>query len=132
MKPRPWTNFFLPLLNVHLIQSMHEFNQHQFDITQLWFQQYNTNSNHSWHTHGNNWTNVYYLDLPPDSPKTQFINPIDNSIQEFNVSEGDILSFPSFIPHQAPTNLSNSTKTIISWNMDTTINPRKLPQYLDK
>jgi hypothetical protein len=38
---------------------------------------------------------------------------------EFDVTEGDILIFPSFVVHKAPKNNDVRIKTIISWNMDT-------------
>jgi hypothetical protein len=30
---------------------------------------------HGWHTHGNNFTAVYYLELNEQSPKTELIDP---------------------------------------------------------
>ena len=90
-----------------------------FNVVDIWFQQYECESEHDWHLHGNNYTGVYFLDLPEDSPKTMFKDPMDSKIKkEFDVSEGDILIFPSFIIHKAPKNNSIKTKTIISWNID--------------
>ena len=84
----------------------------------MWFQQYANGSQHGWHIHGDHMTAVYYLDLPKDSPKTEWINPMDNTVNQFDVEEGDIIIFPSWIVHRAPINESNNMKTIISWNFN--------------
>lgn len=44
-------------------------------------------------------------------------------IAEFDIKEGDILTFPSFVIHRAPINTNTHRKTIISWNMDTELTP---------
>ena len=86
-------------------------------ITNVWFQQYNKNSSHGWHEHLEcQWTNVYYLQFPEETPKTQYLNRLSGEIHTFDVKEGDILIFPSFITHCAPKNESDKTKTIISFN----------------
>lgn len=92
-----------------------------FKLWEIWFQQYFKTNGHGWHTHSANWTSVYYLELPPDAPKTQIVNPFTQNIIEVNIKEGDILMFPSFILHRAPPipNESSIRKTIISYNIDT-------------
>ena len=62
--------------------------------------------------------------MPEDSPKTEWIDPVTQEHKEFNVQEGDIITFPSWIKHRSTTNLSKGTKTIISWNMDIAISDR--------
>jgi hypothetical protein len=119
---RKWTQVLLKDLSFYLSDLINELGYKSFTIRELWFQQYDHNSQHSWHVHGCNWTNVYFLDLPEGTPKTQLISPFDQTTpMEFDVKEGDILTFPSFVIHRAPTNISNTRKTIISWNMDTDI-----------
>lgn len=123
-QPREWVKIFIPFLEAHLKERAVFMGYSYAKIREIWFQQYNTNSRHGWHVHGSNWTNVYFLDLPDSSPKTQFITPFDQtSINEFEVNEGDILTFPSFVIHKGPPNMSNNVKTIISWNMDTELTP---------
>jgi hypothetical protein len=108
----------------HMTTVSKELGYEFFRLKEIWFQQYEQNSHHGWHVHGSNWTNVYFLELPEDSPKTQFINPYDQTtVAEFDIKEGDILTFPSFVIHRAPPNLGTSRKTIISWNMDTELVP---------
>ena len=88
-------------------------------INNLWFQRYKKNSIHNWHVHGDNYTGVYYLELPKDNVSclTEFLYP-DNLEKSFSIdaNEGDIIFFPSFLIHRAPSLQSKKTKTIISWN----------------
>lgn len=89
-----------------------------FNVSEIWFQQYLKDSEHGWHIHGGNFTNVYYLELPEGTPKTQIINPYNQKdIIEVDVKEGDLLVFPSYVLHKAPKNISDKRKTIISFNV---------------
>jgi hypothetical protein len=102
-------------------------------INEWWFQQYKKNDNHSWHTHGAcNWSIVYYVELPKETPPTLLLDLSNKNIIEPNVKEGDIIIFPSNTPHTSPPNPSEKRKTIISMNVecndchdtiDTTRNP---------
>jgi hypothetical protein len=121
---RRWLQSLRPSLFKHLNQVTECLGYAEFKIREMWFQQYEQNSLHGWHVHGSNWTNVYFLELPKECPKTQFIDPYNQTtIKEFDVKEGDILTFPSYVIHRAPVNSSNHRKTIISWNMDTELTP---------
>lgn len=121
---RAWANTLMPYLSEHLSKSIVELGYAEYKIHELWFQQYEKNSSHGWHVHASNWTNVYFLEFPDDCPNTQFLNPYtQKDIVEFDVKEGDIITFPSYVVHRAPVNNSTNRKTIISWNMDTEIKP---------
>ena len=72
---------------------------------------------HNWHIHGENYTGVYYLELPDDTPKTELIDQYDKKIT-VKANEGDIVIFPSFIIHRGPKVLNDSRKTIISFNLE--------------
>lgn len=116
---REWVKTLMPRLTDHLLEWVNYTGFKTFIIRDLWFQQYGIDSEHDWHIHGCNWTGVYYLDLPDESLKTLFKDPMNPlQVNEFLVKEGDILIFPSFIIHKAPKNTSVKIKTIISWNMD--------------
>jgi len=83
-----------------------------------WFQQYNQNDNHAWHTHGAcNWAIVYYVELPDGAPPTLLYDTHTEEIIEPDVSEGDIIIFPSNTPHTSPPNTVNGRKTIIAMNV---------------
>lgn len=118
---REWLKILQFDLNEHLKEWIKQFNYEKFTITEIWFQQYAKDAKHSWHVHGSNFTSVYYLDLPDKTPKTQWVDPITGKANTFDVSEGDIITFPSWTIHRAPTNETDDMKTIISWNMDVDI-----------
>lgn len=118
---RNWVQYLAAPLMHQLLPMYKELGYDGFKINEIWYQQYLKNSQHGWHTHSSNFTNVYYLELPADSPKTKLVNGYNQSeVIELDVEEGDMVIFPSFIVHSAPINLSNDRKTIISYNIDAT------------
>jgi hypothetical protein len=116
---RKWVNCLSPYLLPKLQKMYLELGYDGLTIPEIWFQQYFNSSQHGWHTHSGNFTNVYYLELPEDSPKTQIVNAYNQKdIIELDVKEGDLAIFPSFVVHRAPINKSNDRKTIISFNVN--------------
>jgi hypothetical protein len=116
---RPWTQFFGKRFQETLDEISQECGYQTALVTQLWFQQYHQNDVHGWHVHGSNFTGVYYVELPEDSPKTELINPFtQQNLIIPEIQEGDFLIFPSFTIHRAPKVYTKSRKTIISWNCD--------------
>jgi hypothetical protein len=102
----------VPQQIIEITKSLHLEN---WSIDNGWFQQYTELSEHTWHTHPNTqFTNVYYLELPDNSYKTE-VKDINNNIIEFDAKEGDILTIPSHLVHRSKPN-SNKRKTIISYN----------------
>ena len=87
-----------------------DLNRKSFELVNIWFQQYNHNETHGWHTHSENYTGVYYLEMPT-GPQTQIF---DGEIRNLPVQEGDLVIFPSFLIHRAPPVLNNNRKTMIS------------------
>lgn len=120
---RPWTSVVKPSLDRHMQSLMYSMGYDQTELDNLWFQQYNKGSGHGWHVHMFcQWTNVYYLDFPPGSPKTQLVSPFDQStVFELEVEEGDILTFPSMVIHRAPAVDADVVKTIVSFNINSSI-----------
>jgi len=90
-----------------------------FNLTRIWYQQYEHKQTHGWHIHSGNYTGAYYLKLPKDAPSTEFLYP-DNLEKSFtiDVQEGDIIFFPAYFIHRSPESKSKSVKTIISWNIN--------------
>jgi hypothetical protein len=78
-----------------------------------WFQQYLQGSDFGWHQHGGHWAYIYYIELPEMTEATEFLN-----YGQFDVKEGDILFFPTFLAHRSPIIKSNLRKTIISSNIN--------------
>jgi len=79
----------------------------------LWFQQYIQGSSFGWHMHNGHWAFIYYIELPDIKESTEFLN-----YGQFDVKEGDILFFPTFLNHRSPVIKSNLRKTIVSTNID--------------
>jgi hypothetical protein len=46
----------------------------------------------------------------------------------FEVEEGDIITFPSFLKHESKPNMIDLPKVSIAFNVDTEISPTLLPQ----
>jgi hypothetical protein len=114
---RPWTLICKPWIDNFLDLIAQRAGYQKAIIEQIWFQQYLQEGTHGWHTHGSNYTGVYYLELDEQSPKTEIIEPANQS-EKFipSVKEGDILLFPSYTIHRAPPVQNNQRKTIISFN----------------
>ena len=57
--------------------------------------------------------------MPNNDYKTEYINPLDkNDIKFFDIKEGDLIIFPSYLIHRAPIVKNDIVKTIISFNLD--------------
>ena len=115
---RPWVKFFLP----HFSDTIDEFLKDSLycgiQLKDMWYQQYLNDDTHGWHIHGYHYTGVYYLEFPKKSSKTELIFPFNNKLQKINnVSEGDIIIFPSHTMHRGLPNKSKR-KTIISFNFN--------------
>jgi hypothetical protein len=116
---RPWVSILGPYLNNDLDKISNELGYQKCLIHQIWFQQYFKNDYHGWHVHGHNFTGVYYLELPKNSPKTQLINPFtQDKLILPEIYEGCVLVFPSYVIHRAPYMDGDDRKTIVSFNCD--------------
>lgn len=114
---RPWTVSFKPSLDNYLNELAIALGYQKAIIEELWFQQYGNGDTHGWHTHGSNFTGVYYLELDGASPKTEIIEPSKQDKKMTpDVREGDVLIFPSYTIHRAPVITDQIRKTIISFN----------------
>jgi len=114
---REWVKYIKPRLQEHFEICADDLNYRGCRIKGLWYQQYVKDNIHDWHIHGDNYTGVYYLELPDDTPKTELIDQYNKKIT-IDAEEGDIVIFPSFIIHRAPKVKSDSRKTIISFNLE--------------
>ena len=94
-----------------------KFKINKLEIKNVWFQFYKKNDFHNIHLHGGcHFSSVFYINLP-SKLKTK-IYDLDDSVINFDVSEGDIISFPGFLKHESLINLSNKNKIVISFNSD--------------
>ena len=91
----------------------------------MWYQKYYKNISHGTHVHGAiGWSSVIYVEYDPNlHPPTRFYSPFrdiwsgDCTTFEEQVDEGDMVIFPSTIMHEAPPNMSDVRRTIISYNL---------------
>ena len=90
------------------------FKAEKYMIEKIWFQQYEEKSLHSYHNHPKaNFTNVYFLELPDEQFKTSI--KIKDKEYDYEVREGQIITFPAYILHTSKEN-GNLRKTVISFN----------------
>jgi hypothetical protein len=114
---RPWVKLLKPHIEDYLNKLAVALGYQSSIIDEFWFQQYVNGDSHGWHTHGSNFTGVYYLELDNNSPKTEIIEPSkQNKKIVLDVKEGDIVMFPSYTIHRAPVINNDIRKTIVSFN----------------
>jgi len=120
-KNREWVKHILPSLQNHFENYAKKLGYEKVDVTNIWFQQYNKNGKHGWHTHAENYTGVYYVQFSSKCAKTQLIDPFSqNKKIEIEAKEGDIVIFPSYVIHRATEQKENLEKIIISFNINFT------------
>ena len=116
---RPYFTTFVNILDDFAKEFMRYYCIKDFTITNCWFQQYYKNDNHSWHNHGQtNISWVYYVELNDKHNCTEFYDTVNKQKFKLDVNEGDIVIFPSFLPHRSPIITTNNRKTIISCNIN--------------
>ena len=124
---RPWVKVLLPFIKDHFIKCAKKLNFEDYFLRALWFQQYAENGMHGWHIHEQNYTGVYYLELPQSAPLTELIDPTDIKNKfKIKAKEGDIVIFPSFVIHRSGRMQTKDRKTIVSFNLEFKDVSRKL------
>jgi len=112
---KDWQHYFNKNIYTYFEENFKSLVNVKVFIDNLWFQWYETNDKHDWHTHQkSHFTNIYYLNLPNKNTKT--IVKDFNNFKNFDVREGQILTFPSFWSHRSPPNNFKESKIIISFN----------------
>jgi cupin superfamily acireductone dioxygenase involved in methionine salvage len=114
---RQYKDLFYKMIEPYLNEMTDKLKFKSCKINNIWYQSYEKNSTHEWHVHPEvNYTNVYYLDLPDETIKTQLYDIRENKIINIELKEGQLFTFPANILHRSPINTSNNVKTIISFN----------------
>jgi len=122
--PRDYNRKYLDYFYNNIEEYVNDFSKKLFakkwNILNGWFQQYNDNSYHNWHTHSTvNYSCVYYLELPDTDMKTEFYDSVSSKIiNSVNVKEGDLIIFPAHILHRSKRNTTNKRKSVIAFNLD--------------
>jgi hypothetical protein len=115
---REWLKYLEYFLAENILELCSKLGFSAFSMRNIWFQQYESESFHDWHVHEEcHYSGVFYLEMPEDGPKTEFINPITNETFRLEMNEGDIAIFPAYLPHRSSRNESKDRKTIISFNI---------------
>ena len=116
---REYLKIFYDPITEHM---SHVFNsiKHDNPIYQtFWVTQYKKNHTFGKHHHRqSSWVSIYYLELPKNTPITHFLNVFNEDVFVPNIVEGDIITVPGFVWHWSPVNISNKTKTVISFNVE--------------
>ena len=115
---RPWVKYFEKYFRDFLLKAAREMGYGELRIITVWFQQYDKNSCHNWHVHSNNYSGVYYVDMPQGSAPTEFMSYPDRKKFINPGKEGDLIFFPCYIMHRTAPQEVEGRKTIISWNID--------------
>lgn len=95
--------------------------QRSCDIGNYWFNQYQpqSGSSHKFHIHGNtDFVMIYFVELQDKRVRTVLKHPKTGKIFAPKVKEGDLLIFPGSIEHSSPPNLTDTRKTIVSFNVN--------------
>ena len=111
--PREYLNYFYnDIIDPIMDKQKKHFKADQWHIANAWFQQYHDGTFHKFHNHeSTNWSNVYFVELPDNSVATKF-----KDIDINDIKTGDMITFPGYLLHESPKNLSGKRKTIISFN----------------
>jgi hypothetical protein len=68
---RSWVKLIIKDLENYFENCLSVFNYEKVSIDNIWFQQYNQNGTHGWHTHGGNYTGVYYVEFDKECANTE-------------------------------------------------------------
>ena len=110
--PRTYLDLFVECIKPSIKQVEEKYGLSCNSLGNPWFQQYEQGSDFGWHQHGGHWAVVFYVELPEMTESTEFLN-----YGQFNVEEGDLIFFPTFLVHRSPEIKSNLRKTIIATNL---------------
>ena len=95
-------------------------------IRALWGNIGNHESYETTHSHGGGiWAGVYFCQLPPETRGTRFLDPRGGGPGMFGwpdamtpeVTEGQMILFPVFLPHFVERNLSHEERITFSFNV---------------
>jgi len=85
----------------------------EWQIINGWYMRYSEHGENSWHNHlTGHFTNVYFLELPDSSYKTEVFGR-DGKIIEYEAKEGDVMSCPTWMLHRSQPNGPKRKTTIL-------------------
>ena len=115
---RDYYDILFPMIKPYMDRMTEKMKHKTWNINNYWYQIYGKSDEHTWHTHeGVNWASVYYLHLPENGVKTQFYDVKNEKIiDNIQVGEGQIITFPANLLHRSPPNNTDEIKVIIAFN----------------
>tara|TARA_Y100000004_G_scaffold11023_1_gene11980 strand:+ start:238 stop:786 length:549 start_codon:yes stop_codon:yes gene_type:complete len=114
---REYVKLFFDVFNPYIRKLIDTVNSNSLDVKHIWYQKYIKNDIHTWHVHADcMFAGVYFLDMPNSKSKTELYDIYNKKIIDYQAKEGDLIIFPSFIPHRS--NYTPSRKTVISFNIN--------------
>jgi hypothetical protein len=119
----PYTERMFEILDP-AIKDFNKLYPFDFQIFNMWAQKYTRGGYHPPHNHGAlGYSAIFYASLESDHQPTSFFAPfvdfIEGDVIEYvpEVSEGDIVFFPSVLTHQCKAVQSDSERVIFSFNI---------------
>lgn len=114
--PKHYWDIAFPAIAEHLKSVGINMGLNDATVLNYWFQQYKPTDYHNLHVHEScMFSNVYFVELPEN---TETIFSLLGKNYSFDVKEGDIITFPSFLPHLSPQNNTLKSKTVIAFNVN--------------
>ena len=118
-----WT--VLDALKPIMDEMQHDYELDIYNLVAMWHQTTANGQFHGVHNHGPvGITAVLYVDFDPAIHKaTTFFAPFHNYINGEvvdympDVEEGDVVFFPSYLPHMQEPNFTGVSRTIVSFNI---------------
>ena len=100
---------FIEHISKHILFYVKEIkNKSNFSFTEYWFQIYNYEDNHDIHTHGVDYSLIYYLQSSVNSGATRFYNPgfpyVNDGKFDIKPEDNKLVIFPSSLAHEALNN----------------------------
>lgn len=115
---RKYWLWVLPYILEHIHPLLLEYYNEKYEIQNQWINHYTKNDFLDWHVHRKcNYSFIYYIELDNPIHCTLFKDPITKEVFQPHIKEGDIVMFPSIIQHSSPIINTDTSKTILAWNV---------------
>lgn len=112
-----------PIISTVMVLIRNHSPETDWHVRECWVSEYLQNSGANKHEHGTDalsWSFCYYVKIPDSGPGFTLFDSSDNSMNQINVAEGDLLLFRSALEHQVYPTLER--RIIISGNVIENVN----------